>query len=163
MFIFTAKLNKKLIGYIILMLVLIVVAIIVLASVGSTAEASEFSSRVKTNEERVAYLTSLGWDVAYEPVDQQDIIIPEDFSGVYGDYNELQKAQGFDLRDYSGFSCTRYTYSVLNHPSGDASVVADLIIYKNEVIAGDIQSTSLDGFMEGLEYPEMSTSPISEE
>ena len=32
-------------------------------------------------------------------------------------------------------------------------VVADIIVYRNRVIAGDIQSNALDGFMVGLKYP----------
>jgi len=44
----------------------------------------------------------------------------------------------------------RYTYEILNYPTGDKGIVADIIIYRNSVIAGDVQSTALNGFMHGL-------------
>ena len=45
-----------------------------------------------------------------------------------------------------------YLYKVLNHPK-ETEVFADIIVYRGRVIAGDIQSAALDGFMNGLEYP----------
>jgi len=47
----------------------------------------------------------------------------------------------------------RYTYKVLNYPNAE-NVVADIIVFRNEVIAADVQSTSLDGFMHGLKLAE---------
>jgi hypothetical protein len=32
-------------------------------------------------------------------------------------------------------------------------VVADIIVYRNRIIAGDVQSAALDGFMTGLGFP----------
>lgn len=155
MFIYTARLNKKLIVSILCLLVLGTCALLLFLFSGSadTAPVFSFSSVVKTNEDRVAYLNSLGWEVEEAPLDQQEILIPDDFSGVYGDYNELQLSQGFDLRDFAGYKAMRYTYSVLNHPESTSQVVADIIVYRDEVIAGDIQETALDGFMAGLEFP----------
>ena len=48
----------------------------------------------------------------------------------------------------------RYTYRILNYPENE-SVVADIIVFRNEIIAGDIQNNSLDGFMAGLKFPNM--------
>ena len=155
MFIYTARLNKKLIAAVLCLLVLGICALLLFLFSGKadTSPVFSFSSVVKTNEDRTAYLNSLGWQVDLAPIDQQEILIPEDFFGVYGDYNELQLSQGFDLRDFAGYTAMRYTYTVLNHPESTEHVVADLIIYRDEVIAGDIQETSLDGFMTGLEFP----------
>ena len=44
----------------------------------------------------------------------------------------------------------RYSFRVLNHPSGEENIVADLVVCGQTVIAGDIQSTAMDGFMTGL-------------
>ena len=43
----------------------------------------------------------------------------------------------------------------MNYPGAgsDDPIVADLVVYRNEVIAGDVQSTRLDGFMHGLAFP----------
>ena len=49
----------------------------------------------------------------------------------------------------------RYTYKILNYP-GEADVVADIIVFRNQVIAGDVQSVALYGFMHGLSMPESS-------
>ncbi len=35
-------------------------------------------------------------------------------------------------------------------PSGEENIVADLVVCGQTVIAGDIQSTAMDGFMTGL-------------
>jgi hypothetical protein len=37
----------------------------------------------------------------------------------------------------------RYTFRVLNYPSGEDNIVADVVVHGNTVIAGDIQSTAL--------------------
>ena len=154
MFIFTTKVNKKklLTGIIFILAVIIVVALIAGATKGASKEAS-LTSVVKTNEERVEYLRKLGWDVSDEPIDEQVITIPSEFDDVYTDYNELQKSQGFDLTKYAGLEATRYTYEVKNYPDTTDRVVADILVYRNKIIAGDVQSTALDGFMTGLEFP----------
>ncbi len=53
----------------------------------------------------------------------------------------MQLAQGFDLSDYGGIEATLLSYEITNYPNETDIVVADLIIYRNEVIAGDVQST----------------------
>ncbi|MGE4484564.1 MAG: DUF4830 domain-containing protein [Oscillospiraceae bacterium] len=155
MIVYTAKFSKKKAIIAVLILGAVLCAIILLAGerFGAAAEASSLSAVVKTNEDRVSYLCTLGWDVSDDPVDQQTITIPRDFSGVYGTYNEIQLAQGFDLREYAGREAVRYTYEVSNYPSAQDVVVADIIVYRNEIIAGDVQSTALDGFMQGLDFP----------
>ena len=155
MFIVTAKLTRKtrllLLGLFLLLIVLL--GILIFSSGAEVEDAFSLSAKVSSNEERVAYLSSFGWEVEEQPIDEKEILIPQDFSGVYEEYNTIQKAQGFDLTLYKGFDAVRYTYKVLNYPTGDDTVVADLIVYKDEVIAGDIQSTAMDGFMEGLHFP----------
>ena len=46
--------------------------------------------------------------------------------------------------------CTTYTYRIMNYPGTGDTVLAQLYIYKNRVVAGDIHSTALDGFMHGI-------------
>ena len=156
MFIFTAKLNKKRAVIAILLLGIVLCAIIVFAASSKGAYEVTFpplAATVKNNNQRVDFLNSLGWEVSDEAIEEEDIIIPREFPDVYKNYNEIQLNQGFDLKEYSGMEAKRYTYKILNHPTGDKSVVADLIVYHNQIIAGNVQSTAVDGFMHGLEMP----------
>lgn len=155
MFVFTAKLNKRKL-ILALLIILVLVAIIVIATASGDSgdsSAASLSAVVKNNEQRVAYLQSFGWEVAEDPLEEQSIVIPKTFDDVYAGYNEIQLSQGFDLSEYGGLEAVRYTYSVLNYPTGDDTIVADIIVYRNQVIAGNVQSTALDGFMSGLAFP----------
>ena len=154
MFIFTAKLSRGRAVAAVLLLAVIIACVILLAGRRSDAvTAGEFDAVVKSNSQRVEYLESLGWQVSAEPIEEQAVIIPRTFSQVYEDYNELQKSQGFDLKKYCGCEAIRYSYSVTNYPGEDGAVIADLLIYRGRVIAGDVQSASINGFMQGLKFP----------
>ena len=52
---------------------------------------------VTTTDGRIAYLQALGWAADPATETMQEIVIPRVFSGVFSDYNTLQKQQGFDL------------------------------------------------------------------
>lgn len=109
---------------------------------------------VKTNEDRVAFLESYGWQVSPEPVAVEELLIPEEFDETYDQYLALQTGQGFDLSKYRGKRVKRYTYDVSNYPTGETGVQAGLLIYKNTVIGGEILSSQLGGFIQGLAMPE---------
>ena len=102
---------------------------------------------VKSNEDRVAYLAGYGWEVLSEP------LIPEEMDDSYDEYLALQRQQGFDLTRYAGKRVKRYTYEVTNYPTGETGVQANLLIYKNTVIGGEVLSPQLDGFLHGLTMP----------
>jgi hypothetical protein len=164
MFIFTTKFNKKKAVIAVLILAVILIAIVLIAGSADRAksnskETAALSAVVKNNDQRVRYLNSLGWEVEKKAVEEQKVVIPRDFSDVYKRYNEIQISQGFDLKRFGGVEATRYTYKVLNFPDCETNVVADIIIYRNEVIAGDVQSNALDGFMVGLKFPKPAASP----
>lgn len=106
--------------------------------------------KLTETQDRVEFLRQCGWDVDPETEEEQLIHIPEVFSPVYEDYNALQLQQGYDLADYAGKDCVLYTYSVVNYPDKSQTVIADLYLYRNRVIGGDIHSTNLNGFMIGL-------------
>ena len=105
---------------------------------------------VTTTDGRIAYLQALGWEADPATETTQEIVIPRVFNGVFGDYNALQKQQGFDLSQYCGEVCESYTYVLTSYPSGETGVIAQLFIYNGRVIGGDIHSASLGGFMHGL-------------
>jgi hypothetical protein len=151
---YTAKFNRKKAVIAVLLLAAVLCAIIIIAGrfgLGRAGGAdASLSAVVRNNRQRVGYLESLGWRVDEDALDEQKVKIPISFSDVYLKYNALQIAQGFDLTRYGGLEATRYTYKVKNHPSSENDIVADIIVYKDKIIAGDIQSCAPDGFMNGL-------------
>ena len=103
-----------------------------------------------TNEERLAFLTSFGWTMEEEPADVREIVIPTEFSDVYTAYNDMQTAQGFDLKPYAGEACTQYRYIITNYPDCDETVFATLLVRDGKIIGGDIAVETADGFMHGF-------------
>ncbi len=112
--------------------------------------------KIKTNEDRVAFLSQFGWDVDVEPTEEVTMRIPAEFDKVMNTYNELQKRGGLDLSKYKGREVTRYSYNVRNYPDYDGSVTANVIVYKNRVIGGDVSSSDVSGFIGTFEYPHTS-------
>jgi hypothetical protein len=106
--------------------------------------------RIRGSADAAEYLASLGWETGAEPVEVREVAIPREFDGVYADYAALQRKQGFKLEKYGGMKATRYTFDILNYPGGEKGIVADILVFGEEVIAGDIQSPAINGFMEGL-------------
>ena len=106
---------------------------------------------IKTNEDRMDFLRQFGWEVKSEPITASEVRIPSEFDKVFTTYNELQKRQSLDLSKYKGKEITRYTYEISNYPDYDGTVYANLIIYKNRVIGGDICTADVEGFIHGFE------------
>ena len=101
-------------------------------------------------EGRLRFLEGLGWQVDAESESLEHMRLPDELSGVMAEYNRMQKAQGYDLSRHLGESCDVYSYRVTNYPDCGQSVLATLYVQGRCVIAGDIHSTALDGFMHGL-------------
>ena len=127
--------------------VLLAILLIAGAVRGSRAVSAELAS---TRGERAAFLAALGWEVDTATETEQQIHIPERFGDVYESYNDLQKQQGYDLEPFRGMDCTLYTYAVTNWPDDTQTVIADLYIFNDRVIGGDVHSTDLHGFMIGM-------------
>ena len=106
-----------------------------------------------SNEERLAYLTSLGWEVDEACVEKLDITLPKALDGDFTSYNEMQKTQGFDLSPLAGKTLTRVTYRVKNHPMRE-DAQANLYIYDGNIVAGDIICTGKNGFISDLKFPQ---------
>lgn len=140
------KANRKRILAFLLLAVIVVGACVFLQSRGE-----EESQPIPggTNEERVAYLQSFGWQVQEEPAETREVMIPAQFNDVYTAYNVMQQAQGFDLKPYAGEVCTQYLYKVENYPN-ETEVYATLLVYGEEIIGGDVASAKVDGFMHGF-------------
>lgn len=107
--------------------------------------------KVKSAQDRIDFLKQFGWEVDAEPLSQQDVRIPAEFDKIFSAYNEIQRAQGLDLGAYKKKSVTRYTYRVKNYPDYDGEVHVNILVYRNTVIAGDVCSADVNGFVHGLE------------
>ena len=161
MVIMTAKVSKsKLIAIALIVLVAVILLVVCLTNSGKSgsAPAAENAaqaapSELKTNDDRVAYLASYGWEVAQEPVQTQEVRIPTEPSEVFERYNDLQVSQGFDLHNYAGKSVKRYVYQISNYPDTEDTYYATLLVYKSAVIGGDVSSSAQGGVMHSLCMP----------
>lgn len=157
MVVLTAKVSKGKLITILLAAVIVIGLIVALCTGGEDADTAESTLvTVKSNDDRVTYLESFGWEVESEPVETQEVRIPEELPEVLVRYNELQKSQGFDLTEYAGKTVKRYVYEVTNYPDTTDSYFATLLICKDTVIGGDVSASAQDGLMQGLAYPKNS-------
>lgn len=160
MFVFTAKVSKwKCLAIAAILVVAIVLIVRLFSSANTQADAAlqteqHHPETVSSNEERIAYLASFGWEVSPDPVETQEVRIPETFPEVLEQYNRLQQEQGFDLTNYAGKLVKRYVYEILNHPDSGDSYRATLLIYKDTVIGADVASTAQNGTMRTLTMPQ---------
>lgn len=154
MLVYAAKLSMKKAAIGIAVLAAVVVGIGCLSQTAVEAVdamgQSSLSQKLKTNEERVAYLQSFGWQVEQTPLAETEVRIPDTFDAAYQSYNELQLSQGLDLTDCQGKNAMLYSYQVTNYPTEQTDVTANLVLYKNKVVAADISAVSDGGFVQGL-------------
>ena len=108
---------------------------------------------IKNADDVVNFLSQYGWNVENEPVEECEITIPKEFDKVIASYNEIQKQQGLDLTKYAKKTAQRYTFKVKNYPNYNGTVYANVIIYRNKVIAGDICTADAKGFIHTLPMP----------
>ncbi|MBO5323804.1 MAG: DUF4830 domain-containing protein [Oscillospiraceae bacterium] len=151
MLVLTAKVNKKKIALIAAAVVALVVGLIVLFGGNDTAPTSAPS--VSNNDARVAFLKSFGWEVSTSPTESSQVRIPSESSDVFDRYNALQKSQGYDLTQYAGKTVMRYVYQVHNYPGATEPVYATLLVYKNQIIGGDVTDTAAKGVIRGFKMP----------
>lgn len=103
----------------------------------------------ETNEQRIAYINSFGWDTGITHNEICEVRIPVAFDDAYEEYNELQLKQGFDLRKYRACTVKKYTYNITNFDSESSSVpiCANLLVYEGKIIGADISSSEADGLV----------------
>ena len=106
---------------------------------------------VKTAEDRIEFLRQFGWEVKSEPVEAVEVTIPSEFDKIFTGYNEIQRRQGLDLSDYKKKKVMRYTYEVTNYEGATGTVYANILVYRNRVIGGDVCSADVKGFIHGFE------------
>lgn len=149
MMVMTAKVDIKKVMVALAAAAALILALILL--LGGTDTTQTAAPAAGSNDARVEFLKSLGWDVTTSPVQSSQVKIPEQSDEVFNRYNALQKGQGYDLSQYAGKKVMRYVYKVNNYPDATEPVYATILVYKNEIIGGDITNTSPQGKIQSLQ------------
>ena len=154
MMVMTAKVDSKKIMLILAAIAALVLSVILLLGGGEENAAPTGASQVSNNDARVQFLKDFGWDVTSSPAETSQVKIPAETTEVFDRYNNLQKSQGYDLTDYAGKTVMRYVYKINNFPGATEPVYATLLVYKNQVIGGDVTDTAAKGQIRGFKMPE---------
>lgn len=152
MFVLTAHIHKKR-AILLLVAAIVAIALIIFLFNGMRNSGSGGAVPLASNENRITYLQSWGWEVNPEPVETLQLLLPDQLSDGDQAYNELQKEQGFDLTKYCGKQVSRYTYTVTNYPDRPNGVQVNLYICEEQPVAGDVIAAGANGFQSGLKYP----------
>jgi hypothetical protein len=157
MMVMTAKVNLKKTLLALTAVAAVILSLILLLGGKDTAQTG--APAPSANDGRVKFLQDFGWDVTTSPKESGRVRIPEQSSEAFDRYNTLQKGQGYDLSKYAGKTVMRYVYKINNYPGATESVYATLLVYKNQIIGGDVTDTAAKGHIRGFKMPE-STVPI---
>lgn len=150
MIMMTAKVNIK---KVLIALVAAAAVIIALISLLGGKNTDDVVTTMSDNDSRVHFLESQGWQVTTSPKEASQVKIPTEQTPAYSRYNDLQKSQGYDLSQYAGKTVMRYVYEVQNYPDAEQPVYATLLVYKNQIIGGDVTNTAAKGAVQGLKKP----------
>ena len=153
MMIYSFKLSRtKLFLAAVLVIALIAGLVWLCASAGdSRSTGASVKADGGTEEQRKSFISALGWTVEEEAIEVVQVTVPREFTEVYQRYNELQKSQGCDLEKLKGKVLKRYTYRITDYPDYEGEVLLNLLVYKGKIVGGDVCSSALDGFMQGLQ------------
>lgn len=150
MMIMTAKVDIKKIAIILGAIVGVILTVVLLF--GGKRDASETAATtISDNNSRIKFLKDFGWDVTETPAQSGQVKIPEQQTEVFDRYNALQKSQGYDLSQFAGKTVMRYVYQINNFPGATEPVYATLLVYKNQIIGGDITNTAAKGVIQGFQ------------
>ncbi len=143
-----SKKGNKAILFLILAIILVLAAFF-WSKAQAESKADEMFT-MPTNAERVEFLNEQGWIVHPDPISKEEVIVPSIYEGIYADYADLQKQQGFDLEKYQGSEVMVIKYQVLNYPNYPENVTATMMICNDRLIGGDVSLETEDGFTEPL-------------
>lgn len=152
MFVYSVKRNQI---KLILIAAFVVLSVFMLAflakkdGVKPTSTNNKISVDASSEEQRLAFLSQFGWQVDEESAEVTEVIIPEEFDEIYSSYNDIQLQQGFDLTEFAGKRVKKWTYTVTNYPGYENKICirANMLVFNDKVIGGDICSVEIDGFM----------------
>ena len=154
MMVMTAKVDFKKIILVLAAAAALILAAILLMGGGEEGTTPTAAPSMASNDGRVQFLKDFGWEVTTSPTESGQVKIPTDTSEAFDRYNTLQKGQGYDLSSHAGKNVMRYVYQINNYPGASAPVYATLLVYKNQIIGGDVTDTSPGGKIRGFKMPE---------
>ena len=162
MMVMTAKVDLKKIMLALAAVAALIVALILLLGDGKDATQT---AALSSNDGRVAFLKSFGWEVTTSPRESGQVKIPSEESEAFRRYNALQKSQGYDLSKFAGKNVMRYVYQINNFPGATDPVYATVLVYKKEIIGGDVTQSGAKGKIQGFKLPEstlpsVTTTPV---
>ena len=152
MMVMTAKVDMKKIVIGLAAVAAVIIALVLLFGGGDATPTA--AGAVTNNDARVKFLEDFGWQISASPVESSQVRIPAEQTQVFERYNALQKSQGYDLSQYAGKTVMRYVYKVNNYPGATEPVYATVLVYKNQVIGGDITDTAANGKIRPFQMPE---------
>ena len=158
MFVMTAKVDMKKILLGLAAVAALIIALVMFFS-GDESAAPTVNLTPATNDGRVKFLSDFGWDVTVSPTESGQVKIPESASDVFTRYNALQKSQGYDLSQYAGKTVMRYVYKINNYPGATDPVYATVLVYKDQIIGGDVTDTSAKGVIRGFRMSKDNSAP----
>ena len=120
------------------------------AAVVFTAASCRKTYPAKNDAQIAQFLSGYGIEVSGAP-DVKTVTIPTEFGDVYENYNELQKAQGFDLSGYRAREAKVYTYGIVSVNGGSSDYTeAHVMVCDDIIIGADMSSPAIDGGMTGV-------------
>lgn len=153
MFFMTARVDKKKLITILAAVAGVIALLLMFTGGDDSPTAATAGQSMATNDARVQFLADFGWEVAASPVESGQVKIPDTSTEVFDRYNALQKSQGYDLSRFAGKTVMRYVYKIKNYPGATDPVYATLLIYKDQVIGGDVTDTAAKGVIRGFQKP----------
>ena len=160
MMVMTAKVNLKKVLLALTAAAALLLALILLLGDRDTAQTA--APAPSANDGRVKFLQDFGWQVTTSPTESGRVRIPEESGEAFDRYNTLQKGQGYDLTKYAGKTVMRYVYKINNYPGATEPVYATLLVYKNQIIGGDVTDSAAGGSIRGFKMPETHTAAPAE-
>lgn len=132
-------------------LVALIAAIPEYDSTGDVAVVSVDYSGIRSEEDRIRFISSFGYTVERKSCVTESVTVPERFDSVYEEYNDIQRSQGLNLKKYRGKTVTKYTYYVTNYNDFNGKVMITVLVYNGDVIGGDVTGIDGEGFVHGFE------------
>ncbi len=127
----------------------VIAAALLLAGLALAATATVFlpkqametaASAGAKEEERIAFLSEFGWQVAERPLIVSEALVSADPKDKdYAAYARLQKPAGLSLEPVRGKRVKCYVYEVTNHPAGRSDALGVLLVHSGQIVGGHIQ------------------------
>ena len=107
-------------------------------------------NRIESAQDIQTWFTGYGLEVDGASITADKVKIPRKWDDSFSAFNGVVQQSGMDLARYKGKKVMRYTYKITNYEGYSEPVYANLLVYKNKVVGGDVCSADPNGFAHGL-------------